>query len=101
MRIDVGGVDEVDAFVDGVMDHADAVVVIGVAPRAEHHGAETEGADLETGTSEQSVLHGKLSTPMSSDVDPEVLGWVQRFAAATRTEAPTADEIDQLLNVAG
>jgi hypothetical protein len=38
---------------------------------------------------------------MSSDVAPEVLDWVTRFAAATGTEAPTAEEIDQLLAVAG
>ena len=38
---------------------------------------------------------------MGSDLSPEVLGWVEQFAAATGTEAPTEDEIDALLTVAG
>jgi len=41
-RIDVGGVDEVDAGIQGAVDDADAVVVVGVAPGAEHHRAEAQ-----------------------------------------------------------
>src|SRR3954471_14011797 len=36
-RVDVGGVNEVDALVQGGLDDADRVVVVGVAPGAEHH----------------------------------------------------------------
>ena len=42
VRVHVGGVDEVDPAIDGAIDQTDAVVVIGVPPRAEHHRAETE-----------------------------------------------------------
>ena len=45
-RVHVGGVDEVDAGVERAMDDADALVVVGVAPGAEHHRAEAERADL-------------------------------------------------------
>ena len=45
-RVDVGGVDEVDAGVERGVDHVDRLVVVGVAPRAEHHRPEAEGADL-------------------------------------------------------
>jgi hypothetical protein len=41
-RVDVGGVDEVDAGVKGRVDDADRVLVVGVAPGAEHHRAEAE-----------------------------------------------------------
>ena len=41
-RVDVGGVDEVDAGVQRAVDDADRVVVVGVAPGAEHHRAEAE-----------------------------------------------------------
>ena len=41
-RVDVGGVDEVDAGIEGAVDDADRVVVVGVAPGAEHHRAEAE-----------------------------------------------------------
>jgi hypothetical protein len=41
-RVDVSGVDEVDARVERAVDDADRVGVVGVAPRAEHHRAETE-----------------------------------------------------------
>jgi hypothetical protein len=40
--VDVGGVDEVDAGVERAVDDADRVVVVGVAPGAEHHRAEAE-----------------------------------------------------------
>ncbi len=42
VRVHVGGVDEVDPGIDGAIDQTDAVVVIGVPPRAEHHRAEAE-----------------------------------------------------------
>ena len=42
LPVDVGGVDEVDAGVERRVDDADRLVVVGVAPRAEHHRAEAE-----------------------------------------------------------
>ena len=47
--IHVGRVDEVDAGVQRLMDRALALGMVGVAPRAEHHGAEREAADLQAG----------------------------------------------------
>ena len=55
--VHVGGVDEVDAGVEGGVDDADRVVVILVAPGAEHHRAEAELRDLDAGASERAVLH--------------------------------------------
>jgi len=40
--VDVGRVDEVDPRVERAVNDADGVVVVGVAPGAEHHGAEAE-----------------------------------------------------------
>ena len=48
-RVDVGGVDEVDPGVERRVDDPDRLVVVGVAPRAEHHRAEAERADLDAG----------------------------------------------------
>jgi hypothetical protein len=42
VRVDVGGVDEVDPGVERAVDDADALVVVFVAPVAEHHRAEAE-----------------------------------------------------------
>ena len=55
--VHVRGVDEVDAGIERGMDDGDAVVVVPVAPRAEHHGAETQRADLESGATQAAVLH--------------------------------------------
>ena len=57
LRVDVGGVDEVDAGVEGTVDDLDRRIVVGLAPGAEHHGAEAERADLHTGTSKAAVVH--------------------------------------------
>ena len=56
-RVDVGGVDEVDPAVEGAVHDPDALVVVGVAPRAEHHRPETERADPHAGSTEDAVLH--------------------------------------------
>ena len=56
-RVHVGGVDEVDAGVEGPVDDPDRIVVIGIAPRSEHHGPETEGADLDAGSTQCAHLH--------------------------------------------
>jgi Domain of unknown function (DUF6457) len=36
-----------------------------------------------------------------SDVTPEVVDWLGRYAAQLGVDAPTADEIDELLALAG
>ena len=42
------------------------VVVVGVAPRAEHHRAEAERADLHAGASQRAVLDGHAATLVGS-----------------------------------
>ena len=56
-RVHVRGVDEVDAAVQRGVDDPDAVLVIGVAPGAEHHRAEAVGAHLDPGTAERPHPH--------------------------------------------
>ena len=51
LGVDVGGVDEVDAGVERAVDDADGLVVVGVAPGAEHHRAEAHLADRDAGAS--------------------------------------------------
>jgi hypothetical protein len=50
--VDVGGVDEVDAGVECVVDDADRVGAVLVAPRAEHHRAQAQRADRHPGPSQ-------------------------------------------------
>src|ERR1019366_3405504 len=57
LRVDVGGVDEVDPRVEGPMDDADRVFVILVTPGAKHHGAEAEFADVDPSAAEGALLH--------------------------------------------
>ena len=57
LPVDVGGVDEVDPGVQRGVDDPDRLVVIGVAPRAEHHRAEAELAHRDTGASKFALLH--------------------------------------------
>ena len=59
--VHVGRVDHVDAGVERVVDDALAVVVIGVAPRPEHHGAEAQAAHPHAGGSQGSLLHRRSS----------------------------------------
>src|SRR5688572_33107033 len=54
--VDVGGVDEVDAGVEGAGDDRGGVFGVGLA--AEHHGAEAEVGDLHAGPAEETVFHG-------------------------------------------
>ena len=56
--VHVGGVDEVDAAVEGGVDDLDAVVVVAVAPGAEHHRPEAVAADLDPGGAERGAFHG-------------------------------------------
>src|SRR4029079_7920318 len=55
--VDVGGVDEVDAGVEGRVDDPDRLVVVRVAPGAKHHRAEAKLADRDAGASQGPVLH--------------------------------------------
>ena len=45
-RVDIGGVDEVDPRIEGAVDDPGRVLVIGIAPGAEHHRAEANRARL-------------------------------------------------------
>ena len=55
--VDIRGVDEVDPGVERGVDGANAFVVVGVAPRAEHHCAEAEWRDLHAGLAELASVH--------------------------------------------
>ena len=59
-RVHVGGVDEVDAGIERRVDHVDRLVVVGIAPRAEHHRPETEWAHRHAGTPERTLFHESL-----------------------------------------
>ncbi len=56
-RVDVRRVDDVDPGVQCCVDDPDALGVVGVPPRAEHHRAEAQLADLDPGSTELPVLH--------------------------------------------
>ena len=57
LAVDVGGVDEVDPGVQRGVDDPDGLVVVSVAPRAEHHRAQAELADRNAGASELAMFH--------------------------------------------
>ena len=63
LRVDVGGVDEVDPGVEGRVDDPDRLVVVGVAPGAEHHRAEAQLADRDAGAPQGSVFHRRSPQP--------------------------------------
>ena len=68
------------------MDHAHAVVVVGVAPRAEHHRAEAVLADVDTAAAEHSRLHGRAyDDPPEREPD--------RGSATDRWAPMTVDEL--------
>jgi hypothetical protein len=69
-RIDVRRVDEVDSGVDRPMDDARGILMVGIAHRAEHHRAETERADLDTGRSERAHLHCRIPRQILSSCRP-------------------------------
>jgi hypothetical protein len=56
-RVHVGRVDEVDAGVEGGLDHPDRFVVIRIAARSEHHGPEGHLADRDAGGTENPAFH--------------------------------------------
>ena len=53
--VDIGGIDEVDALIERLVD--DGVRVVGRGLAAEHHAAEAEAADLDAGAAEGSEFH--------------------------------------------
>jgi hypothetical protein len=59
LRVDVGGVDDVDPRVERGVDDPDPILVIGVPPGAEHHRAQAELAHLDAGCPQLPVLHGE------------------------------------------
>ena len=64
-RVHVGGVDEVDPGVERGVHDVDRLVVVGVAPRAEHHRPEAERADADPGPADHAVFHRRLLRPRS------------------------------------
>jgi hypothetical protein len=63
--VDVGGVDEVDAKVERAMYHSHALVVVGIPPGTEHHGAEAEGAHLDACAAQATVVHSRHGSDMT------------------------------------
>ena len=57
--VDVGGVDEVGAVLDGGADHRGGGGLVGGA--AEGHGAQGERGDADAGSAEVTGLHGGVS----------------------------------------
>jgi hypothetical protein len=58
VREHVGGVDEVDTGVERPVNDLDALAVVLGTPVAEHHRAQAQLADLDTGAAQRSQLHG-------------------------------------------
>src|SRR5437899_6500667 len=56
-RVDVCGVDEVDTGIERAVHDAHAVVVIRIAPFAEHHRPEAVLADGDAGSAQRSRSH--------------------------------------------
>ncbi len=48
-RVDIGGVDEVDAPIEHAVDDANTGIVIALPPGAEHHRAEAQRGDVHAG----------------------------------------------------
>ena len=49
VAIPIGGVDEVDAEIQGLVNDTNAVVMIGVGDAAEHHRSQAIGTDFDAG----------------------------------------------------
>ena len=62
VAVDVGGVEEVQPELETAIDDAERLVLVGLhatplGPHAEVHGAETQWAHAESGTSKKSIVH--------------------------------------------
>src|SRR5438876_351239 len=64
-RVDVGGVDEVDAAVERALDDAFTRTMVGVAPRSEHHGSEAEATDVDARPAQYAVFHRRYPFSMN------------------------------------
>ena len=60
LAVGIGGINEVDAEIQCLVDHADAFIVISIGDFPEHHRAQAVGADLDAGTAKLTILHGAL-----------------------------------------
>ena len=69
------------------VDDADRVVVVAVAPGAEHHGAEAERADLDAGATERAHLHA-LTVPPAA-------GRSKRRCSHSRRDRPGRQPADE------
>src|SRR6202165_3099706 len=86
VAVDVGGIDKVDAGVEGGVDDPDAVIVVGVAPGAEHHGTEAAGADTDAGPTQAYVFHGLIGSRTTTGIS--ALGFDDRDLPDVR-QVPT------------
>ncbi len=74
-RIDIRGIEKIDARIDGAADDADRVFVVGVAHRAEHHGAESKLAHRPARSAEYPSSHfGALRRAKSNESMPSAIG---------------------------
>ncbi len=64
VAVSIGGVDEVDAEIQGLVDDTEAIVVIGVGDAPEHHRAQAIGAYLDAGPAQRAVFHRFLLFPL-------------------------------------
>ncbi len=60
LAVSIGGVDEIDADIQRLVNDAGALVMIGVGDAAEHHRAEAVGADLDACAAQGAVMHARL-----------------------------------------
>ena len=67
--VPVGRIDEVDTGFERCVDDANAVGMIGVAPGAEHHGAEAERGDFNVSGSKIAIVHERSSVVRVSTRD--------------------------------
>src|SRR5438874_11407279 len=57
MRIGVRGIDQIYPGIQRRVHDFDALVLVGIAIGAEHHGSESVCADADAGSSERAVFH--------------------------------------------
>ncbi len=91
--VDVGGVYEVDAFVEGAPHYRDALLVVGVAPRPEHHRAQAERAHLHSGPSQVAVVHGGEASAMVAAMEPFGYWSARAVASAIRSKQVSPLEV--------
>lgn len=87
-RINIAGIDEVDAGIDRGLDQAVSVILlqtahaaVDAAPAAEGHGAEAEFGNEQAGAAEDVIAHGALLSETKGQADAAL--W-QRPPASSR-----------------